>query len=156
AEGIVNVCKFYVESPLACVSGVTGSDLKRRIAAIMINRVGVQLDLVRRLSLMTTAALAIALPLVAGMITAPLRISAFAQTSASAAGAASARQTSAGPPFDVVSIKPCDAGPGHRVVARVPPTPGFRGAGATTAQTSPGYVYWDCISLQEMIEQAYV
>src|SRR5256886_3836753 len=27
AEGILNVCKLYLESPLACVSGITGSDL---------------------------------------------------------------------------------------------------------------------------------
>ena len=31
AEGILNVCKFYVESPLKCVSGVTGAD--RRCAS---------------------------------------------------------------------------------------------------------------------------
>ena len=31
AEGILKTCEFYVESPLACVSGVTGSDLKKRI-----------------------------------------------------------------------------------------------------------------------------
>ena len=35
AAGIVNVCKSYVESPLECVSGVTGADLKKRIAAIV-------------------------------------------------------------------------------------------------------------------------
>ena len=35
AEGILNVCKFYVESPLECVSGVTGADLKKRIVRIM-------------------------------------------------------------------------------------------------------------------------
>ncbi len=36
AEGILNVCKFYLESPLVCVSGVTGSrHLKRRIEEIM-------------------------------------------------------------------------------------------------------------------------
>jgi len=34
AEGILNVCKLYVESPLACVAGVTGADLKRRIAGM--------------------------------------------------------------------------------------------------------------------------
>ena len=28
AAGILNICKLYVESPLACVSGVTGADLK--------------------------------------------------------------------------------------------------------------------------------
>ena len=35
AESILNVCRFYVESPLTCVSGVTGSDLKQRIVRIM-------------------------------------------------------------------------------------------------------------------------
>src|SRR5207247_4024707 len=34
AEGILNVCKSYLESPLSCVSGVTGSDLKERIQGI--------------------------------------------------------------------------------------------------------------------------
>jgi len=29
AEGILNVCKFYLESPLVCASGVTGFDLKK-------------------------------------------------------------------------------------------------------------------------------
>ena len=35
AEGILSVCKFFAESPLACVSGVTGADLKKRIVRIM-------------------------------------------------------------------------------------------------------------------------
>src|SRR5262249_43360845 len=141
AESIVNVCKFYVESPLTCVSGVTGSDLKRRIATIMVNRVGLQLNLARRLMLMTTVAPAIVLPFVAELIAAPLRTSVFAQAQTSQTG---------GPPFDVISIKPCEPGPNHRVVARVPQTPGYRGAGYSTAQTSPGYVYWDCASLLEL------
>jgi bla regulator protein blaR1 len=38
AEGIVNVCKLYLESPLVCVSGVIGGNLKQRVDAIMINR----------------------------------------------------------------------------------------------------------------------
>ena len=29
AEGILNVCKLYLESPLTCVAGVMGSDLKK-------------------------------------------------------------------------------------------------------------------------------
>ncbi len=32
AEGILNVCKLYVESPLRCVSGVTGSNLEEASA----------------------------------------------------------------------------------------------------------------------------
>ena len=35
AESILKTCQFFVESPLACVSGVTGSDLKKRIEEIM-------------------------------------------------------------------------------------------------------------------------
>jgi hypothetical protein len=36
ASGILEVCKFYLESPLVCVSGVTGADLKRRITSIIV------------------------------------------------------------------------------------------------------------------------
>ncbi len=35
AESILKICEFCVGSPLACVSGVTGADLKRRIVRIM-------------------------------------------------------------------------------------------------------------------------
>src|SRR5207249_5075322 len=35
AEAILKVCSQYVESPLACTSGVSGSDLKKRIQAIL-------------------------------------------------------------------------------------------------------------------------
>src|ERR1700733_6231922 len=38
ADAILNVCKLYVESQLVCVSGVTGSNIRRRIEAIMTNR----------------------------------------------------------------------------------------------------------------------
>ena len=38
AEGILKICSLCLESPLACVSGVTGADLKKRIEAIMANR----------------------------------------------------------------------------------------------------------------------
>ena len=40
AESILKTCQFFVESPIACVSGVTGSDLKKRIEAIMTNDAG--------------------------------------------------------------------------------------------------------------------
>ena len=38
AESILKVCEFCVESPLPCVPGVSGADLKRRIAMIMSHR----------------------------------------------------------------------------------------------------------------------
>ena len=51
AEGILNVCRFYVESPISCVSGVTGSDLKKRIEAIMTHRIVRSMGLGRKLIL---------------------------------------------------------------------------------------------------------
>jgi uncharacterized protein (TIGR03435 family) len=151
AESILNVCKFYVESPLACVSGVSGSDLKKRIAAIMVNRVGLQLNLARKVTLAVAAVLAIALPLAAGMLTAPLRASAFAAVQ----GAAAAPAQSQAPRFEVASIKPCD--PSAPWTARGDPPPaGFRRGGAPSqAYLSPGYAYWDRVTLAQLIDQAY-
>jgi uncharacterized protein (TIGR03435 family) len=152
AESIVNVCKFYVESPLTCVSGVTGSDLKRRIAAIMVNRIGSRLNTSRKVALAIAAALAILLPLVAGLVTAPLRASAIAVVQGAATASS---QASSADKFDVALIKPCDGNP-TPVNRGTPPRPGFRaGIAPWTAQTTPGYVYWDCVTLSELIDQAY-
>jgi uncharacterized protein (TIGR03435 family) len=68
AEGILNVCKFYVESPLACVSGVTGSDLKKRIVRIMSEQVARKLDFSRKLLLSAAGLLAVAAPVVFGVV----------------------------------------------------------------------------------------
>ena len=67
AEGILNVCKFYVESPLACVAGVTGADLKKRIVRIMTEQVVQRLSLSRKLLLGAAGLAAIAVPMFAGL-----------------------------------------------------------------------------------------
>lgn len=72
AEGIVTVCRFYIKSPLPCASGVTGSDLKRRVERIMLNRVGEGMDVKRKLSLVFAAIAAVIFPLAIGFIDAPL------------------------------------------------------------------------------------
>ncbi len=71
AEGILNVCKFYVESPLTCVSGISGSDLKKRIVRIMTTSVTSNLDFSRKLLLGVAAVLAAAMPIVFGLVNAP-------------------------------------------------------------------------------------
>jgi bla regulator protein blaR1 len=71
AEGILNVCKSYLESPLMCVSGVSGSDLKRRIREILDNRAAVEMDWPRKALLATAAAAAILAPVGLGMMNAP-------------------------------------------------------------------------------------
>ncbi len=70
AEGILNVCKFYLESPLACVSGVTGSDLKKRIEAIMTHRMSYRLTLARKLLLAAAGMAAVAGPILGGILNA--------------------------------------------------------------------------------------
>jgi uncharacterized protein (TIGR03435 family) len=68
AQSILNVCKFYTESPMACMSGVTGSDLKRRIVRIMTEQTGRKLDLSRKLVLSVAAVMAVALPVAFGVV----------------------------------------------------------------------------------------
>jgi uncharacterized protein (TIGR03435 family) len=69
AEGILSVCKSYVESPLQCASGVTGSDLKKRIRAILTGHVA-NLSLAKKGILALTGTWAVAMPLIIGMATA--------------------------------------------------------------------------------------
>ncbi len=69
AESILKVCEFCLSSPLTCVSGVTGADLKKRMVHIMTDRVVRKLNFARKLLLWTAACLAIALPIVFGLFT---------------------------------------------------------------------------------------
>lgn len=68
AESILKVCEFCLSSPLTCVSGVTGADLKKRMVQIMTDRVVRKLDFTRKLLLWTAACLAIALPITFGLL----------------------------------------------------------------------------------------
>lgn len=71
AEGILNVCKSYLESPLVCVSGITGANLKRRIEAIMRNRRIQGLDRARKILLAGAGVAALICPLAIGISHAP-------------------------------------------------------------------------------------
>ena len=96
AAGILNVCKFYLESPLACASGVTGSDLKKRIEAIMTNRILLKMTFGRKLALSAAGIAAVAGPIGIGIVNTPRS---HAQSQA----------TGATPlVFEVASIKPSD------------------------------------------------
>jgi uncharacterized protein (TIGR03435 family) len=71
AEGIVNVCRRYVEMPLACVSGVSGANVKNRIRDIMTNRTIVKLSVVQKLVLAGVAAIAVVTPIFAQSVPRP-------------------------------------------------------------------------------------
>jgi uncharacterized protein (TIGR03435 family) len=67
AESILKICEFCVGSPLACVAGVTGSDLKKRIANIMNKSIVRKLNFGKKLLLSSLGVMAIALPIVFGL-----------------------------------------------------------------------------------------
>jgi bla regulator protein blaR1 len=66
ADAIVSVCKFYVESPLTCVSGISGADFKRRIVRIMACDVGQRMGPSRKMFLGAVGLLAVAMPVIVG------------------------------------------------------------------------------------------
>ena len=101
AQGIVTVCKFYLKSPLPCVSGVTGADLKRRVERIMLNRAAENMSIARKLSLAAAGAAAVTAPLIVGVVNAP---SIRAQEPAKPIPELIA--TTSLPEFAVASIKP--------------------------------------------------
>jgi uncharacterized protein (TIGR03435 family) len=92
AEGILKICELYLASPLACVAGVTGGDLKRRINAILAGPSTHNLNIGRKLLLTTAGALAVAGPILVGLANAPRS---RAQS-----------QAPSRPAFEVASVKP--------------------------------------------------
>src|ERR1035438_281396 len=67
AESILKVCEFCVESPLACVSGVTGADLSKRVRSIMTLRLR-RLGIAGKMALAALALAAIAAPVAFGVV----------------------------------------------------------------------------------------
>jgi uncharacterized protein (TIGR03435 family) len=102
AEGIVSVCRRYVETPHMAVAGVGGADINARIDAILANRIGLRLTLSKRLVLAAVAMLSLTVPIATGAIEA----AAFAagQLSNPLIGSAIDPESR----FEVVSIKRSD------------------------------------------------
>jgi hypothetical protein len=71
AESILKTCEFCVESPLACVSGVTSADLRKRIVRIMSERKAQELSLGKKFLLSAFGAATVAGPLVFGRVVTP-------------------------------------------------------------------------------------
>jgi bla regulator protein blaR1 len=88
AEGILTVCRWSLASPVMCVSGITGSDLRTRIETIMANRARRRLNAAGRILLAAAAVTILGSPIGLGLLDA-------------AAQSSSAPR----PRFDVVSIK---------------------------------------------------
>jgi uncharacterized protein (TIGR03435 family) len=68
AEGLLEVCRQSVGMRLACVAGVSGSNLRARVEAIMRSEIGRPLTIRRRMALAIVVASAVALPVAAGAL----------------------------------------------------------------------------------------
>jgi bla regulator protein blaR1 len=125
AEGILAVCRCYLKSPQACVSGVTGSNLTRRVEAIMLNRTPSKVSFGGRLLLATAGFAGVIAPIVVGSFRLP---------------SVRAQQTAAPLEFDAVSVKPSDPNSKHGTVVDVTPGGTLRVVNAT---------------LKDLVETAY-
>ena len=134
AESILKVCEFCVGSPLACASGVTGADLKKRIVHIMNKRIAAKLDFTRKLLLGTAGVLALAVPIGFGVLNAtPIRAAGQSES-----GAASG--------FSAASIKPSEVS-----------TPTYAGSKVRAVRmmyTPEGFVA-SGVTLKTIIQEAY-
>jgi beta-lactamase regulating signal transducer with metallopeptidase domain len=68
AESILRICDLYLKSPLPFASGITASSLKRRVEAIMTDRVAPRLTFGRKAVLAAAGFVAMASPFVAGLV----------------------------------------------------------------------------------------
>lgn len=92
AEGIITVCRYYVESPLACASGISGADLKKRVRNIMEWHGSLMVTKFGKTLLAAAAVTAFSVPFVVGLLRAQSLPPAPAYT------------------YEVVSIRPSPVG----------------------------------------------
>jgi bla regulator protein BlaR1 len=94
---------FSIESPLACVSGICESNLKKRVVRIMMRRLTDKLSLEKRVLLGISAIAVIATRLIYGAVSAPVVLTEAPQIRAQARPEDG---TATLPSFEVVSVKP--------------------------------------------------
>ena len=68
ARGILKVCELYLESPMPCVAGVSGSNLRMRIEAILNGRIVKNLNGGTKALLAAAGLFAVAAPIVIGLL----------------------------------------------------------------------------------------
>jgi bla regulator protein blaR1 len=72
AEAILNVCRHYVGTPVICMSGVGGSNLRKRIENIMVRPIALHLNFGRKFVLAAAALAAVILPTSLGLLSAQI------------------------------------------------------------------------------------
>ncbi|MGH9575781.1 MAG: M56 family metallopeptidase, partial [Candidatus Acidiferrales bacterium] len=136
ADAILNVCKFYVQSPLIFASGVSGASIRRRIEAIMSNRFE-QLSRAKKLLLAGAGTAALIGPIAIGLLIGAANVTVVDAQS----------PVSSGQKFEVAAIHPCD---------RKTPPPGLREMGGLgETGPSPNLVIKKCVTVMSLLQDAY-
>ncbi len=120
ADSILKVCAFCLESPLSCVAGVSGSDLRKRVLRITSHRSRRSLTYGSRALLLAAAVLAILLPIGFGVVR--------GQSSTENSRTPKSNPTHEVPQFDVISIKPTAPNDDKTLFQYFPDSTSFRGA----------------------------
>jgi len=97
-EGILKVCRFYTESSLPCVSGVTSADVKKRLRSILAGSIAQELNGAKKIALATIGLAALVAPVLIGVLNAP---AVLAQDDTDWQVKAGGKRS-----FDVASVKP--------------------------------------------------
>ena len=113
ADSILRVCAFCLESPLPCVAGVSGPDLRKRVLHILSRRSGVALNFGRRAMLTGVVVLALILPIGFGAVR--------GQSAISNSETPKPQPSHDILQFDVVSIKPTPSNVNKTLPLRLPP-----------------------------------
>src|SRR5262249_27603711 len=117
AETILQACRIFLESPLACVSGGTGANLRKRVERIVMNGPTTTLTPTKKLLVAALAAVAIAAPIAAGIVDAPrLRAASMLGTRLQITGTTGATR----PEFEVASVKQNKSGMGKVSIQTLP------------------------------------
>ncbi len=137
ADAILNVCKFYVQSPLVCASGVSGASIRRRIEAIMLSRFE-RLSRAKKLLLASAGTAALVGPVAIGLLIGAGNVAVMQAQS----------PVSGGQKFEVAAIHPCDS--------KTPP-PGLREMGGLgDVGPAPNRIIRKCVTVMSLVQDAYV
>jgi beta-lactamase regulating signal transducer with metallopeptidase domain len=106
AESVLKVCKLYLQSPIPCAAGVSGSNLSNRMEAIMSDKVAVPLGAPRRMLLAAFVAATAAIPIMAGAAAASQGVSAGAATAVPTEDEIAQRRYEQARPRQAVAFEP--------------------------------------------------
>lgn len=108
AESILKVCKFCLHSPLPCMAGISGADLKERVEAIVSSRQILRLGRLHKGLLAVAASAALTAPLALGFLSSRTVFASGANSSDALAQTIAAHQAEQARPRSVVPYKPTD------------------------------------------------